>query len=278
MSSAKAYFGLFVDELGEWPAFMRRLKLSAYRRTHPRINRRGTVHTVRGHYVNRGTLSLPLFDRVRVGGNTQRATPTEGVGWVRPNARCPVCNARVFYFQNRGGSRVFFDRLGPPWPKHPCTDAAQLTGGRLAAPPRSAAPRRGLQQDLFSPREGLGAANIVRPASRQAPVTGDGWDAYSVWKLVAREGRHFYVARPLSSWIARAVRFSTPAGPIHPRPGDAVYLKDDRLSFLDSETLVPNEISVSLKATKAASRRRRRKRRQKVVVVEGADPKGSAPR
>jgi len=28
----------------------------------------------------------------------------------------------VFFYQSPHGSRVFFDDLGPPWPKHPCTD------------------------------------------------------------------------------------------------------------------------------------------------------------
>lgn len=39
-----------------------------------------------------------------------------------PNAKCPVCGDSVFFYQNEYGSRVFFDELGPPWPKHPCTD------------------------------------------------------------------------------------------------------------------------------------------------------------
>jgi hypothetical protein len=29
----------------------------------------------------------------------------------------------VFYYCNEHGSSVFFDSLGPPWPKHPCTDS-----------------------------------------------------------------------------------------------------------------------------------------------------------
>jgi hypothetical protein len=41
--------------------------------------------------------------------------------WVRPNARCPVCGAPVYFYANEHGSRVYFDELGPPWPKHPCT-------------------------------------------------------------------------------------------------------------------------------------------------------------
>jgi hypothetical protein len=46
-----------------------------------------------------------------------------------PNATCPVCGARVFYYESPYGGRVFFDQLGPPWPKHPCTDS-ELTGYR----------------------------------------------------------------------------------------------------------------------------------------------------
>ena len=39
-----------------------------------------------------------------------------------PNASCPVCGALVFFYQSPHGGRVFFDELGPPWMKHPCTD------------------------------------------------------------------------------------------------------------------------------------------------------------
>ena len=47
--------------------------------------------------------------------------------FLSPNATCPVCGARVFYFQNEYGSRVFFDELGWPWPKHPCTDNSSVS-------------------------------------------------------------------------------------------------------------------------------------------------------
>lgn len=46
--------------------------------------------------------------------------------FVNPNARCPVCGATVFFYQSPYGGRVFFDELGPPWPKHPCTDNASV--------------------------------------------------------------------------------------------------------------------------------------------------------
>ncbi len=33
---------------------------------------------------------------------------------------CPTCSKSVFFYQNDAGSKVFFDQLGPPWPKHDC--------------------------------------------------------------------------------------------------------------------------------------------------------------
>jgi hypothetical protein len=42
--------------------------------------------------------------------------------YINPNAHCPVCGASVYFYQSPYGGRVFFDELGPPWPKHPCTD------------------------------------------------------------------------------------------------------------------------------------------------------------
>lgn len=42
--------------------------------------------------------------------------------WVNPNAQCPVCGKPVYFYGNAAGSRVYFDELGKPWPKHRCTD------------------------------------------------------------------------------------------------------------------------------------------------------------
>lgn len=49
-----------------------------------------------------------------------------------PNGTCPVCSAPVFFYRSPEGGSVFFDDLGPPWPKHPCTDP-DLTPQRLSA-------------------------------------------------------------------------------------------------------------------------------------------------
>lgn len=61
-----------------------------------------------------------------LGGRSQYAAfaagPRTWDSYVNPSARCPVCGAAVYFFQSASGGRVFFDHLGPPWPKHPCTD------------------------------------------------------------------------------------------------------------------------------------------------------------
>jgi hypothetical protein len=88
---------------------------------HHRTNVYGTTFWVSGHSVER-------YDWERVGSSpgswlsSSGALSSRSACYVNPNATCPVCGASVFFYQNEYGSRVFFDELGPPWPKHPCTD------------------------------------------------------------------------------------------------------------------------------------------------------------
>lgn len=54
-------------------------------------------------------------------------------GLTVPNSKCPVCGENVFYYESPYGGRVFFDDLGPPWPKHPCT-SGDNNSARVAEP------------------------------------------------------------------------------------------------------------------------------------------------
>jgi hypothetical protein len=61
-----------------------------------------------------------------------------------PNAKCPVCSVSVFFYRNKFGSKVFFDDLGPPWPKHPCTDNPRWRSDKvhqILAPAKPPKPR-----------------------------------------------------------------------------------------------------------------------------------------
>lgn len=55
-----------------------------------------------------------------------RDRPIVHMSCTIPNATCPVCGASVYFYESPYGGRVFFDELGPPWPKHPCTDNAPI--------------------------------------------------------------------------------------------------------------------------------------------------------
>jgi hypothetical protein len=71
------------------------------------------------------------------GGNTTYPPVGRYASFTIPNAACPVCKAPVFFYQSPEGGRVFFDDLGPPWPKHPCIDNGEkpwaLAQGRTPA-------------------------------------------------------------------------------------------------------------------------------------------------
>jgi hypothetical protein len=44
--------------------------------------------------------------------------------FTRPT-KCDICGGECFYYENEYGSKVFFDELGPPWPKHDCIERQQ---------------------------------------------------------------------------------------------------------------------------------------------------------
>lgn len=76
---------------------------------------------------------------------------TDIESYVNPNAICPVCGDQVYYFQSQYGGRVFFDALGWPWPKHPCTDnkAAQTRQILTLNPKRSPTAFRNKQGEIL---------------------------------------------------------------------------------------------------------------------------------
>lgn len=72
-----------------------------------------------GHRGQRGFNSAPGASQIP---DNRSIYFTHYASYLNPNATCPVCGAQVFFYQSPDGGRVFFDELGHPWPKHPCTD------------------------------------------------------------------------------------------------------------------------------------------------------------
>lgn len=103
------------------------------RKAHQRRSVYGTLHDVIGHKVNRldwerAGMSAAGIDRYDDELVQLCADASYTARLVQPNANCPVCNEPVFFYQNEFGSRVYFDELGPPWPKHPCTTDLSIVG------------------------------------------------------------------------------------------------------------------------------------------------------
>jgi hypothetical protein len=62
--------------------------------------------------------------------------------YTDPNAKCPGCGERVYFYQSPDGGRVFFDELGWPWPKHVCTDNSPLDASENVLSLRVSEPAR----------------------------------------------------------------------------------------------------------------------------------------
>lgn len=62
--------------------------------------------------------------------------------------RCRYCETAVFFFQCSCGSRMLFDDLGEPWPRHDCkllpwsARSTSPTGEWAGTPPNATSRRR----------------------------------------------------------------------------------------------------------------------------------------
>ena len=87
--------------------------------------------------------------------------------YINPNAECPVCKKKVFFYQSSFGGRVFFDDLGWPWPKHPCTDRQSAHSEPIAKP-------KGMQSGPITFRDKSGQSlNIYE--FQHSSKQGNGW-------------------------------------------------------------------------------------------------------
>lgn len=74
---------------------------------------------VDGHWVIRNDWGHSNFQST-VHQRSFSVEQTQFSSFTIPNATCPLCGDSVFYYENKYGSKVWFDCLGPPWPIHGC--------------------------------------------------------------------------------------------------------------------------------------------------------------
>ena len=152
--------------------------------------------------------------------------------YVNPNAKCPVCGDAVYFYANEHGSRVFFDDLGPPWPKHPCTDNPREPVSPRGAPTRRT---RGMMQELIS---AANTAGLFRNKvfGRRIP---EEWSLLLVVD-VGRDGiENTVTAEFLDSQSGETTQFKCRSDEQVLEPGDFVNMKGNEISFVHKATLIP---------------------------------------
>jgi len=111
----------------------------------------------------------PSWSRSRSGGTV--------ASYVNTNAYCPVCGEKVIFYRSPYDGRVFFDPpLGPPWPKHPCTDSRQWGTDRPRPVADNVVPLR---------RPEVAAA---RPEHTEALPQALGWEPLASAKVYGNDG------------------------------------------------------------------------------------------
>lgn len=143
---------------------------------------------------------------------------------------CPVCGVSVYFYSNEFGSRVYFDEVGPPWPKHPCTDNSQFRGTAEVHDGYSVAPvtypdtvrRRMLAEGSFPP-----LANSAQPTAYKAFMVVETWPTESGTRIHLKK---LYEESALDEWETSA-RVSM-------KPGQVVFIQAGWLSYLDAGPLM----------------------------------------
>ncbi|MFC4017292.1 hypothetical protein ACFOW4_04955 [Micromonospora sp. GCM10011542] len=171
------------------------------------------------HHVTRSSArSSTSFRQSYAKPSSTAAASSSAAGWISPNAICPVCGASVYFYANQHGSRVFFDDLGPPWPKHPCVDNpvryVTTVGGRQTPSLRDFSVER-----------------------RPSKLRDRRWKSYAVNDITIEDGQSRIVLRSLNGSV-RGPNW-TVSRPLPLRVGDIVFVRAQQMSYFDIDACEP---------------------------------------
>ncbi|MDP3270772.1 hypothetical protein [Limnobacter sp.] len=160
--------------------------------------------------------------------------------YTKPNAVCPVCGQSVFFYQNRSGSRVYFDDLGKPWPKHPCMDFPAFAGddasrrsGECASPVLRAAIEIQVIEDLLE----TSWRDTQREFWEKYGVSQ--WDAFKVVKRLRAGKRTLLILDGISYLAPRRIFLIGEKTPQAIREGILIYYYRGWVSFFDPQKMEP---------------------------------------
>ncbi len=163
--------------------------------------------------------------------------------FVNPNAKCPECGAQVFYYENAHGSRVYFDHLGPPWPKHPCTDRKTTAVRASAHSVRPERRKRGLSLELLEAAQKVAAGydGVLEPDENE-----HGWVLLYVTDVQRSGWRNRMTADLLGAEDPTVVIVGFDSSEVVVQVGDIVSLRDETLSLFDLERMKPGTYKATI--------------------------------
>lgn len=172
--------------------------------------------------------------------------------FVTPNATCPVCKASVYFYSNASGSRVFFDELGPPWPKHPCTDRPQVADRVARHAPRPERRKIGLIKEIIG-KGWLVDRSKVPDIGRVDQPSLASWRLLVITSMRERAGTVEIQADFLETIHQHHITLTTAANSAL-YVGQFASLKHDFLSFFDEVQGQRRDVVVSYKGVKFSDR------------------------
>ena len=219
-----------------------------WRSNYWRTSINGVLHEVQGHVVDREAWAThggngrgyyrQLLEGIRAG---RSFTAT----YVIPNADCPVCGAQVFFYQNRGGGRVFFEELGPPWPKHPCTNNEAYRRASTEATSATVSPHTREPDEADFAEIWLKETSLDPKADFISKHELQPWLPYSLEGRFNRRRTSFLVLRCIGDGKPKRLYLHCKSTPGSFVAGALVYYYRGWISYFDTETFLPSEFEVN---------------------------------
>lgn len=209
-----------------------------------RTNAYGNTHWVTGHLVGRDIWDRDRsYSTARAWIESARAALSATARYINPNADCPVCGLPVFFYQNEHGSRVYFDELGPPWPKHLCTDQSSSRGTNESG-----------ALDRISPttRDPIEVSHICNLLTRlgQDPANEfkqkyglAEWGCWQVGRRFKSGSSVLLVLISIATTETRRLFLSVPRLPRFIDRGSTVFFRRNHLAYFDLAAMQPAEMA-----------------------------------
>lgn len=164
--------------------------------------------------------------------------------FVNSNACCPICGAAVFYYQNSYGSRLFFDELGWPWPKHPCTDNSNnSTAGHNREPTPFTYRNRGIVTEIFDAAK---IADFDINADFRRKYGDVPWGLLLIDEAKRVGFQNYLKSNSISRRIDEPIFLTFTSAKLSPSVGDFFSFNDGKISIPDPDLSEPKQFEADI--------------------------------